>query len=102
MSQSQLFKENIRRRLFPTNPRSCYHLPHSISPQLADLVGSKEGERLTIQEIILRIWEYIMQNDCLNKENKLLIIPRGKMVPVFGEEIFEGFGMANLFKSHIL
>ncbi len=55
--------------------------PVSLSPALADLVGSQEMAR---GEVIKKVWDYIKEHQLQDPKNKRLIRPDQKLSSVFG------------------
>ena len=75
--------------------------PLNLSPELADIVGAKKGEKLSRPEIVKRLWAYIKEKKLQDPENKQFFKPDKKMEPIFGKEKIRAFGMAKYLKGHL-
>ncbi len=72
--------------------------PHKLSPELADIVGTKEASRA---ELIKLLWAYIKKNNLRDPYNKQYFIPDKKMAKVFGSQKVRAFGMAKFLGHHL-
>ena len=75
--------------------------PLNLSPELAELVGAKKGEKMGRPEVVKRLWAHIKSNNLQDPENKQFFTPDEKMQPIFGEERIRAFGMAKYLKKHL-
>lgn len=75
--------------------------PLNLSPELADLIGAKKGEKLSRPEVVKRIWAYLKEKKLQDPENKQFFTPDAKMQPIFGKEKVRAFGMAKHLKTHL-
>lgn len=71
-------------------PNAAFMAPLTLSPQLADVVGSKPLPRT---EIIKKIWAYIKKNGLQDSKNKRMINADDKLKPLFG-----GKGQISMFE----
>jgi chromatin remodeling complex protein RSC6 len=62
-------------------PNAAFMVPLTLSPALADVVGSKPLPRT---EIIRKIWDYIKKNNLQDSKNRRMINADAKLKPVFG------------------
>ena len=65
----------------------------NLTPELATLVGARNGEMLTRSEVCKRIWAYIKANDLQDPEDRQYFTPDAKMQPIFGTERSKAFNM---------
>ena len=75
--------------------------PLTLSPELADVVGAKAGEKLSRPEVVKRLWAYIKEKKLQVPENKQFFKPDKKMEPVFGTDQVRAFGMTKHLKTHL-
>ena len=75
--------------------------PLTLSAELADVVGAKEGEKLSRPEVVKRLWAYIKEKKLQVPENKQFFKPDKKMEPVFGTDQVRAFGMTKHLKAHL-
>jgi upstream activation factor subunit UAF30 len=77
-------------------PNAAFMAPLTVSPALAEVVGSKPLPRT---EIIKKIWDYIKKNDLQDKKNRRMINGDQKLTTVFGGKkqvsMFELAGIVN-------
>jgi upstream activation factor subunit UAF30 len=71
-------------------PNAAFMAPLTLSPALADVIGSKPLPRT---EIIKKIWDYIKKNGLQDKKNRRMINADGKLKTVFG-----GKGQVSMFE----
>ncbi|HEX8038637.1 MAG TPA: SWIB/MDM2 domain-containing protein [Chryseosolibacter sp.] len=62
-------------------PNAAFMAPLTLSPALAEVVGSKPLPRT---EIIKKIWGYIKRNGLQDSKNRRMINADGKLKPLFG------------------
>ncbi len=62
-------------------PNAAFMAPLTLSPALAEVVGSKPLPRT---EIIKKIWGYIKKNGLQDSKNRRMINADGKLKPLFG------------------
>ena len=75
--------------------------PLTLSAELADVVGAKEGEKLSRPEVVKRLCAYIKEKKLQVPENKQFFKPDKKMEPVFGTDQVRAFGMTKHLKAHL-
>src|SRR5882724_6213341 len=62
-------------------PNAAFMAPLTLSPALAEVIGSKPLPRT---EIIKKIWDYIKKNNLQDKNNRRMINADAKLKVVFG------------------
>lgn len=72
--------------------------PSVLSPELAELVGSKEMPRT---QVIKKVWEYIKANALQDPDNKRLIVPDEKLGAILGKDAIDMFKMVGVISKHI-
>merc|ERR1712168_607508 len=75
--------------------------PLTLSKELAELLETKKGEKLSRPEVVKRIWAYIKKHKLQDPDNKQYFMPNAAMKPVFGDEKVRAFGMAKFLKTHL-
>lgn len=83
----------------PGKPNQGFMAPLSVSPALAEVVGSKPLPRT---EIIKKIWDYIKKNDLQDKKNRRMINGDDKLKKVFdGKAQVSMFELAKIVNNHV-
>lgn len=78
---------------------SGFMAPLTVSPALAEIVGSKPLPRT---EIIKKIWEYIKKNNLQDQKNKRMINADEKLNVVFdGKKQVSMFELAKIVNNHV-
>ena len=62
------------------------HAPLEISPALAKIIGTEEGERLTRGQVVKKLYAYIKDEGLQDAEYKMYFKPDKTMEPVFGDD----------------
>ena len=75
--------------------------PLKLSPELAEIVGSKDGEKLSRPEVVKRLWAYIKEHNLQDPDQKQFFTPDVTMAPIFGKERIRMFGMIKYCKGHL-
>ena len=75
--------------------------PLNLSPELAELMGAKKGEKMARTEVVKRLWAHLKSNNLQDPEDKRYFTPDAKMQPIFGKERILAFGMAKYLKAHL-
>lgn len=75
--------------------------PLTVSTDLAAIMGTKKGEKLSRAEVTKRLWAYIKENKLQDPDNGQYFKPNKTMVPVFGSESIKAFGMVKFLKGHL-
>ena len=84
----------------PHKPRGA-SIPLNISPVLANIIGTKEQEQVSIAQVMNRLWLYLKLHKLQDPLNGQYFIPDEKIAPVFGKEKLRAFGMLKHLKAHL-
>ena len=76
-------------------------LPLNVSPALANIIGTKEQEQVSIAQVMKRLWLYLKLHKLQDPQNGQYFTPDEKMAPVFGKEKLRAFGMLKHLKVHL-
>lgn len=79
-------------------PNPAFMAPHTVSAELAAVVGSKPLSR---PDIVKKIWEHIKKNNLQDKANKRMINADAKLKPVFGKDQVSMFDLAKIVSANI-
>lgn len=77
---------------------SAFNMKLSLSPELAEVVGSDAMAR---PQIVKALWEYIRENDLQDPNNKRVIILDERMRNVFQRDTVTMFSMNKFMKRHV-
>ena len=69
----------------------------NVSKELAAIIGTAKGEKISRPEVDKRLWAYVKANNLQDPENKQFFTPDAKMEPVFGNERIKAFSMSAKF-----
>ena len=73
----------------------------NVSKELAAIIGTKSGEKISRPQVVKRLWAYLKENNLQDPENKQFFTPDAKMEPVFGNERMKAFSMSKYLKEHL-
>ena len=76
-------------------------IPLNVSPALANVIGTKEQEQVSIAQVMRRLWLYLKLHKLQDPQNGQYFTPDEKMAPVFGKEKLRAFGMLKHLKVHL-
>lgn len=79
-------------------PNAAFMAPLSVSPMLAEVIGSKPMPRT---EIVKKIWDYIKKNNLQDKKNRRMINADDKLKPVFGKAQISMFELAKVVNNQV-
>lgn len=79
-------------------PNAAFLTPHTVSADLAAVVGSKPLSR---PDIIKKIWDYIRKHKLQDSVNKRMINADATLKPVFGKEQVSMFDLAKIISANI-
>ena len=80
-------------------PNAAFMAPLTLSPALADVIGSKPSPRT---EIIKKIWDYIKKNNLQDKANRRMINADAKLKTLFGGKTqISMFELAKVVNNHV-
>ena len=77
------------------------HAPLEISPALAKIIGTEEGERLTRGQVVKKLYAYIKDEGLQDAEYKMYFKPDKTMEPVFGDDTLRMCHMMKHLKEHL-
>merc|ERR1712111_57473 len=73
----------------------------NVSDELAKIIGTKKGERISRPQCVKRLWAYLKEKDLQDPENKQWFTPDATMAPIFGDEKIKAFSMSKYLKQHL-
>ena len=76
-------------------------IPLNVSPALANIIGTKEQEEVSIAQVMKRLWLYLKLHKLQDPQNGQFFTPDEKMAQVFGKEKLRAFGMLKHLKVHL-
>ena len=79
-------------------PNAAFMAPLTLSPALAEVVGSKPLPRT---EIIKKIWDYIKKNKLQDGKNKRMINGDAKLKALFGKAQVSMFELAGIVNNNV-
>ena len=80
-------------------PNAAFMAPLTLSPALAEVVGSKPLPRT---QIIKKIWEYIKKNNLQDSKNRRMINADSKLKVLFaGKDQISMFELAKVVNNHV-
>ena len=80
-------------------PNAAFMAPLTLSPALADVIGSKPQPRT---EIIKKIWDYIKKNGLQDSKNRRMINADAKLKVLFaGKGQISMFELAKVVNNHV-
>jgi upstream activation factor subunit UAF30 len=79
-------------------PNAAFMAPLTLSPGLADVLGSKSLPRT---EIIKKIWDYVKKNGLQDKVNRRMINADAKLRPIFGKDQISMFELAKVVNNNV-
>ncbi len=80
-------------------PNAAFMKPLSMSPALAEVIGSAQRPRT---EVVKKIWDYIKKNNLQDKKNRRMINADAKLKVVFGGKAqISMFELAKVLSKHV-
>ena len=76
-------------------------IPLVVSPVLANIIGTKQQEQVSIAQVMKRLWLYLKLHKLQDPQNGQYFTPDEKMALVFGKEKLRAFGMLKHLKVHL-
>merc|ERR1712179_715328 len=73
----------------------------AVSDDLAKILGTKKGEKISRPQCTKRLWAYLKENKLQDPQNKQWFTPDETMAPIFGTEKIKCFSMAKYLKEHL-
>ena len=91
--------KKVAKKKSARKPNAAFMAPLTISPVLAEVVGSKPLPRT---QIVKKIWDYIKKYDLQDKKNRRMINGDDKLKAVFGGKAqISMFELAKLLNKHV-
>merc|ERR1712203_571572 len=85
----------------PAHKTKGIHAQLEISPDLAKIIGTQKGEKLTRGEVVKKLYAYVKERKLQDEEFKMYFKPDATMKPVFGEEEQRMCWMLKHLKGHL-
>ena len=85
----------------PSPRKTGINMELNVSEELASIIGTKSGEKISRPQVVKRLWAYLKENNLQDPENKQYFTPDAKMEPVFGNERIKAFSMSKYLKEHL-
>ena len=85
----------------PSPKKTGINMELNVSEDLAAIIGTKSGEKISRPQVVKRLWAHIKTNKLQDPENKQYFTPDTKMIPIFGKDKIRAFGMAKFLKTHL-
>jgi chromatin remodeling complex protein RSC6 len=73
-------------------------IQYNLSPELAEIVGSKRSTR---PQVTKKIWHYIKARKLQDSKNRRVICPDKKLAEVLGSRPIDMFKMTSVLNKHI-
>jgi chromatin remodeling complex protein RSC6 len=91
--------KKVAKKKSARKPNAAFMTPLTLSPALADVIGSKPSPRT---EIIKKIWDYIKKNNLQDKVNRRMINADAKLKVLFaGKGQISMFELAKVVNNHV-
>merc|ERR1712088_654157 len=74
----------------------------NVSDELAKIIGTKKGEKISRPQCTKRLWAYLKEKDLQDPQNKQWSTPNDTMAPIFGTEKIKCFSMSKYLKGHLI
>ncbi len=91
-------KKATKKKAAKRKPNAAFMAPMTISPVLAEVIGSKPMPRT---EVTKKIWDYIKKNGLQDKVNRRNINADDKLRKLFGKSQVSMFEMTKLVSKHL-
>ena len=86
----------------PSPKKTGINMELNVSEELAAIIGTKSGEKISRPQVVKRLWAYLKENNLQDPENKQFFTPDAKMEPVFGKERVKAIRMVTyLVEEHL-
>ena len=85
----------------PLPKKTGINMELNVSKDLAAIIGTKKGEKISRPQCIKRLFAYLKEHDLKDPENKQFFTPDATMAPVFGKEKMKAFSMTKYLKEHL-
>jgi len=98
-SAKKAAKKAPKKKAGKRKPNAAFMAPLTLSPALADVIGSKPQPRT---EIIKKIWDYIKKNGLQDSKNRRMINADAKLKTLFGGKTqISMFELAKVVNNHV-
>merc|ERR1711955_197806 len=81
--------------------QSGLHQPLKVSPELAKIINTKEGELITRPQATKKLVTYLKENNLQDPNQKQFYTPNKAMEGIFGKERIKCFSMNKYLKDHL-
>ena len=85
----------------PSPKKTGINMELNVSDDLAAIIGTKSGEKISRPQCVKRLWAYLKEHNLQDPENKQYFTPDATMEPVFGTERIKAFSMSKFLKEHL-
>merc|ERR1712244_29456 len=99
LSYSPHYTTTTRRKMATKNAGLQKEL--NVSDELAKIIGTKKGEKISRPQCTKRLWAYLKEKDLQDPQNKQWFTPNDTMAPIFGTEKIKCFSMSKYLKGHL-
>jgi len=78
-------------------------LPLNVSDELAKIIGTTKGKRVSRPQVVARLWAYVKKKNLQEPEMKQWFTPDKTMQPIFGKEMIQCTSMSSskYLKMHL-
>jgi len=94
-------KNEIEAHLKIPSPKTGINMELNVSEDLAAIIGTKRGERISRPQCVKRLWVYLKEHNLQDLENGQFFTPDATMESVFGNERMKCFHMSKYLKGHL-
>jgi len=85
----------------PSPAKSGLQAPMTVSKDLASIIGTAKGEKISRPQVTKKLWAYLKDKKLQDPDNRQWFTPDETMAPVFGTEKIKCFSMAKYLKDHL-
>merc|ERR1712002_498612 len=86
---------------YHNNAKSGLQAPMTVSKDLAEIIGTAKGEKISRPQVTKKLWAYLKDKKLQDPDNRQWFTPDETMAPVFGTEKIKCFSMAKYLKDHL-
>merc|ERR1712189_136861 len=94
-------KDNFTKMPASPSKKTGINAELNVSEQLAKIIGTKKGEKISRPQCVKRLWAYLKEKELQDPENKQWFTPDDTMSPIFGNEKIKCFSMSKYLKEHL-
>ena len=81
--------------------KTGFGTPLIVSPQMASIIGTAEGEKVSRPEVTKKLHAYIKRNNLQDPTDKRWFTPDQNMRAIFGSHSIECFSVTSYLKDHL-